>query len=1095
MYQNCKYWVQVFKTTKDDGGNDRISVFGQMITQLSDFKKINPFSQFKNNSLIPVNEIANVRQFNNLLTQGKSVAEAESIALKGCSKTTLDIARSANGAAVSEEILSASLKGVATSSKLAAVGMKALSIAGNMLTGLAISFLLDGIITLFDNIVNGADNAKESLAQFTSSFSDSIDKLDEENKSVNELVNRYVTLVATTDDLSTVKDDLNTIQDNLIDKYGNEAKSLDLLNGKMSENIKKIKEWKKEKAESELYQESDITDPDDEDRKLSIAEAYALAQKKLKEGSSFGSNGGRVGQAYVPDTLFGKYNSNADINKVGSRDYGDWGDYKEVAEILKKYNNVGMSGYDHDTLYFAGTMQERIDTMQKVYDELSEKWANISKDDNRNKWLADLQKELATTTEEYNKLSNAVDKYNEIQKTLENYNTSEAFSKTFDEAQKATKSYSHAVANKNIDDVDRLYDLTQKYKDKLINLANGDEDLIDYVNTFFETLPAKLTTETFDISEWTDDIDEVQNKAKSLKDTLTSLQDGSISDSDLVELFKSYPDLAKFSGNTEKLTEEVKKLIRQNPKELINRLKELSNSLPNGNDKANVEGLISSLEKLGEVASSISDVKLSVDDIEKIYEETFDDLIDKAEDEKDILEEQKNILTEQKTQLDNIISQYETAANTVESYIDEQKSAIEDRYNAEIDAIKAVNEEKQDTIDLQEKLNNLENAKKKKVNVYSEASGWHLETNTEEVNKAQQEYEQASADKRVSDLEKQRDKETSLWDKYKQQWQDLINSSTNTENEQLAKDILGVNWTDKIAQQDTNILNDFASKYQSYRSQLSDQVEKEIESVDKEITAKSKEIEAYKKEKEALSNYVTDITNKNKDYIKQLTDVSEKEMQAMEGRTKFLEDCKKRAREALDYSDISVEGAKSNGLYLVQYDGETVGTGLDEAQAEQLKSELYGKMVSSELLANPMLGKNRGALTAILNALKSKFNIIKPYRSGGIDDYTGLAQLHGKPNAVETIFNSEQGRKLYNLVANTDNLVNYIGNKIYNGITDLVRTKMSSPNNIQNRNDTNNKTIVFQIDTVNTTDGTTFLEQMNAYLQQADLDRIVGKNY
>lgn len=1039
--------------------------------------------------------MANIRQFNNLLAQGKSVAEAESIALKGCSETTLNVARSANGAAVSEEILSASLKGVATSSKLAAAGMKVLSTIGNMAFGLGLSFLLDGIITLFDNIVNGADNAKESLAQFTSSFSDSIDKLDEENKSVNELVNRYVTLVATTDDLSTVKDDLNTIQDNLIDKYGNEAKSLDLLNGKMSENIKKIKEWKKEKAESELYQESDITDPDDSDRKLSIAEAYALAQKKLKEGSSFGSNGGRVGQAYVPDTLFGKYNSNADINKVGSRDYGDWGDYKEVAEILKKYNNVGMSGYDDDTLYFAGTMQERIDTMQKVYDELSEKWANISKDDNRNKWLADLQKEIATTTEEYDKLSNAVDKYNEIQKTLENYNTSEEFSKAFDEAQKATESYSHAVANKNIDDVDRLYDLTQQYKDKLIDLANGDEDLISYVNTFFESLPAKLTTGTFDISEWTDDIDEVQNKAKSLKDTLTSLQDGSISDSDLVELFKSYPDLAKFSGNTEKLTEEVKKLIRQNPKELTDRLKELSNSLPNGNDKANVEGLISSLEKLGEVASSISEVKLSVDDIEKIYEETFDDLIDKAEDEKDVLEEQKNILTEQKTQLDNIISQYETVANTVESYIDEQKSAIEDRYNAEIDAIKAVNEEKQDTIDLQEKLNNLENAKKKKVNVYSEASGWHLETNTEEVNKAQQEYEQASADKRVSDLEKQRDKETSLWDKYKQQWQDLISSSTNTENEQLAKDILGVNWTDKIAQQDTNILNDFASKYQSYRSQLSDQVEKEIESVDKEITAKSKEIEAYKKEKEALSNYVTDITNKNKDYIKQLTNVSEKEMQTMEGRTKFLEDCKKRAREALDYSDISVEGAKSNGLYLVQYDGETVGTGLDEAQAEQLKSELYGKMVSSELLANPMLGKNKGALTAILNALKSKFNIIKPYRSGGIDDYTGLAQLHGKPNAVETIFNSEQGRKLYNLVANTDNLVNYIGDKIYNGITDLVRTKMSSPNNIQNRSDTNNKTIVFQIDTVNTTDGTTFLEQMNAYLQQADLDRIVGKNY
>ena len=1076
---------------------------GKTITQLSDLKNL--LNNKTNITLIPVNEIANVRQFNNLLTQGKSVAEAESIALKGCSETTLNVARSANGAAVSEEILSASLKGVATSSKLATAGMRILSTVGNMAIGLLAGLVIDGIITLFDNIANGADNAKESLAQFTSSFSDSIDKLDEENKSVNELVNRYVTLVSTTDDLSTVKDDLNTIQDNLIDKYGSEAKSLDLLNGKMSENIQKIKEWKKEKAESELYQESDITDPNDSDRKLSVKEAYDLAQKKLKEGSSFNkgfgyTNYGGKGQAYVTDGLFSGYNSNADINKVGSRGYGDWSDYeKEIESILKKYDNVGISTNAFDNLLFAGTMQERIDTMQKVYDELSEKWSDIAKDDNRNEWLADLQKEIATTTEEYNKLSNAVDKYNEIQKTLENYNTSEEFSKAFDEAQKATESYSHAVETKNIDDVDRLYDLTQQYKDKLIDLANGDEDLIGYVNTFFESLPAKLTTDTFDISEWTDDIDTVQNKAKSLKDTLTSLQDGSVSDSDLVELFKSYPDLAKFSGNTEKLTEKVKKLIRQNPKELIDGLQELSDSLPDGNDKANVDGLISSLEKLGEVSSSISDsiseVKLSVDDIEKIYEETFDDLIDKAEDEKDVLEEQKNILEEQKSQLDDIISQYETVANTVESYIDEQKSAIEDRYNAEIDAIKVVNEEKQDTIDLQEKLNNLENAKKKKVNVYSEASGWHLETNTEEVNKAQQEYEQASADKRISDLEKQRDKETALWDSYKQQWQDLINSSTNAENEQLANDILGVNWTDKIAQQDTNILNDFASNYQSYRSQLSDQIEKEIEGVEKEITAKSKEIEAYKKEKEALSKYVTDITNKNKDYIKQLTDVSEKEMQTMEGRTKFLEDCKKRAREALDYSDISVEGAKSNGLYLVQYDGETVGTGLDEAQAEQLKSELYGKMVSQELLANPMLGKNKGALTTILNALKSKFNIIKPYRSGGIDDYTGLAQLHGKPNAVETIFNSEQGRKLYNLVANTDNLVNYIGDKIYNGITDLVRTKMSSPNNIQNRNDTNNKTIVFQIDTVNTTDGTTFLEQMNAYLQQADLDRMVGKNY
>lgn len=50
----------------------------------------------------------------------------------------------------------------------------------------------------------------------------------------------------------------------------------------------------------------------------------------------------------------------------------------------------------------------------------------------------------------------------------------------------------------------------------------------------------------------------------------------------------------------------------------------------------------------------------------------------------------------------------------------------------------------------------------------------------------------------------------------------------------------------------------------------------------------------------------------------------------------------------------------------------------------------------------------------------------KKYASGGVNDYTGDAALHGTPNHVETVFNAEDGKKLYDLVHNTKDLADTI---------------------------------------------------------------------
>ena len=82
----------------------------------------------------------------------------------------------------------------------------------------------------------------------------------------------------------------------------------------------------------------------------------------------------------------------------------------------------------------------------------------------------------------------------------------------------------------------------------------------------------------------------------------------------------------------------------------------------------------------------------------------------------------------------------------------------------------------------------------------------------------------------------------------------------------------------------------------------------------------------------------------------------------------------------------------------------------------------------NELQHQETLDKIDEAIEA-LEDLKQDENIydengvpITPYASGGVDRQGGFAMLHGSPNHVETIFNAEDGKKLYELVHGTRNL-------------------------------------------------------------------------
>lgn len=75
---------------------------------------------------------------------------------------------------------------------------------------------------------------------------------------------------------------------------------------------------------------------------------------------------------------------------------------------------------------------------------------------------------------------------------------------------------------------------------------------------------------------------------------------------------------------------------------------------------------------------------------------------------------------------------------------------------------------------------------------------------------------------------------------------------------------------------------------------------------------------------------------------------------------------------------------------------------------------------SKNVISSAVSGVGKVISSVVSSVLKKK------YASGGVNDYTGGAMLHGTSSSVETIFNAEDGKKLYDLVHNTKDLADSI---------------------------------------------------------------------
>ena len=219
---------------------------------------------------------------------------------------------------VAENEMSAATQKLTISQKAATLSTKTLSIGLNLLTSVGISMAISAAISGITKLINKEKEAAEKAAQLKQEQEsrrkaaiESIKTSNEEIEAIHDLTEQYVKLVSSTNDITTIKGDLSSLQDEIIDKYGKEADGIDIVNGKLSENLDLMLELEKKENEKWLRDNNQNIHEAEEYFKNQDSLLLSFVAKKsdfmLEDGTWFNGDTGKLGyeraeaeaQAYV----------------------------------------------------------------------------------------------------------------------------------------------------------------------------------------------------------------------------------------------------------------------------------------------------------------------------------------------------------------------------------------------------------------------------------------------------------------------------------------------------------------------------------------------------------------------------------------------------------------------------------------------------------------------------------------------------------------------------------------------------------------------------------------------------------------------------
>ena len=951
------------------------------------------------------------------------------------------------------------------SSRIETIKLQVETAALNAAISLGISLAVSLAVTAISKLITAQKEAKEREAELREEYAKAAEERKAEVKSINDSLSNYTKIATTVADVADKEERLSDIQDGLIDKFGEKAKALDLVNEKYSEGVEALQRLKLEEAK-EYVEKTDRTGAYDEAKEKLSFEGYV---EKASQSS------GRFYSSYGATLVQGAFNG---FLKGSDKAFEDL--------VEQNFKNVDVKTGVGE-IYLTGTLEEQLKTFKEIAQMYKEtEGYNQKVLTGWDKQISELEKEIKNYRSVVQEYENAQRIISELELPQE---TQEQFNKLIDKA----KELNNVVSGDGttIQKMEATQEL-REIESELYELAGDRQEIQSTIKSIFSefTTGSQLGIQAVkDLTEaWFEDLDDLKKGViKNIDAIKSALQTvaggGKISDSDFWELAKfdtdhildgaqvvegqfvlSAEQLVKLKDTyiqkqieSVKLDMEQAKLSQENAEQqakilqqelesiqlrydergfLLNteekqRYEKLQRDIQNATENAKQYGekwrfnntllmyynsnLGNTVDRQKQLTDLTKNLQSEADNLLKAQEYRIDQIIDKYENEKEaiedakkVLEDQLAVLEEQEDALKNTIENYKTVAETVQSAIQEQ-----------IDKIKEENEERENALDLATKLANLENARNKKVRIYTEAGGWQYEAKKSDVEKAERELEKTKEDERIKLLEAQLKK-----------WQNITDKRQKAEDERLAEEILGADWRLKISEQDEEIFNKYENEYDAYGDQLWQisnveiaTLKKSIEAKDKEIAAKEAQIKEWQKYKSAVQKAANDAKAANEEYMKYLNTVQVDENSSLETRERNLQNFATQYAGIMDkISQYSQQIGSLGGSINIDT------TNIEKAATEMgIFIEKYrdGVLAMSEALDASSTGYGivNSEWDAKLVRAAKELKALRGYANGGVADQTGLAMLHGTKQRSETIFNANDSAKLYDLVHSTPNLV------------------------------------------------------------------------
>lgn len=242
------------------------------------------------------------------------------------------------------------------------------SIAANPIGAIlvAVTATASIITSLVNSSQQKAEEQREALKTLNeeaiSSYNDAKTSLEEEINKVKELKEELADHNITQSEAIKIKDQLVDIQKNLVDSYGSEAESIDLVNGKLDEEIAKIEKLKKQKAQDYLTENSS---------NIANIDMVTIKQNMLG-ANNIGVSG--ANEDFIDDLLSKQWT----FDVTDSRTYAEWF-YNQIKERIEELNTAYNKALNDGNEDLANKTKKQLDELTTYSSQYKEQAENSVK--------------------------------------------------------------------------------------------------------------------------------------------------------------------------------------------------------------------------------------------------------------------------------------------------------------------------------------------------------------------------------------------------------------------------------------------------------------------------------------------------------------------------------------------------------------------------------------------------------------------------------------------------------------------------------------------------------------------------------------------